>query len=409
MSRRHAAPLTLLLALALPAAAADPTVDGTTGEGARYGIWMPERWNGELVLYAHGFRNPRCPIGVPTTAASVCLVNGVDLGDSGTPAAAAALRDHLLARGYAFAASSYAETGFALKDGAARTHQLRGLFAARYGQPGRTYLYGHSMGGAIVVKLAEAHPGDYDGVLASCGMVGGSSAQFRYVADARAIFDALFPGRVRGGIASVPEDLDYFREVVPAVAEIFESGDPALLAGAVAWASFREVGFDFRKPSDIAAGMLELLYFQLHGTPGVLERAHGLPVDNADAEYHLEDRSGLLRILGVDRAALEGHVNRSAERVRGDPQALAYARHFYDPRGRLSAPMIALHSTRDAAVPPRLHSSAPDLATVLGAPVVQRELDRLRHCAVDPADELRAFDDLVRWVEEGERPEDAKP
>jgi alpha-beta hydrolase superfamily lysophospholipase len=407
MFRRHAVPLTLLLALALPAAAADPTVDGTTGEGARYGIWMPERWNGELVLYAHGFRNPRCPIGVPTTAASACLVSGVDVGDSGTPSVAVALRDHLLARGYAFAASSYAETGFALKDGAERTHQLRGLFAARYGQPARTYLYGHSMGGAIVVKLAEAHPGHYDGVLASCGMVAGSTAQFRYVADARAIFDALFPGRVPGGIASVPADLDYFRDVVRAVAEIFE--DPALVAKAVAWASFREVGFAFETVGDIATGMLELLYFQVHGTPGVLERAHGLPADNADAEYHLDDPSGLLRLFGVDRAALERDVNRTAERVRGDPQALAYARHYYDPRGRLSAPMIALHSTRDAAVPPRLHSSAPDLAAALGAPVVQRELDRLRHCAVDPRDELQAFDDLVRWVEEGERPVGAKP
>jgi pimeloyl-ACP methyl ester carboxylesterase len=397
MSRPALAALAFLGLLARPAAAAAPAITGETGPGSHYAIWMPDAWNGDLVLYAHGFRNPDCPVGIPTTPESICRVPPTRPGDSGTPAPAVAMRDHLLARGYAFAASSYSGTGFALKDGVQRTHQLAGLFTSRFGRPRLTYLYGHSMGGGIVVKLAEEHPEAYDGVLASCGMVAGSPAQFRYVGDARALFDVFFPGVVRGGIASAPDDLDYFGEVVPAVLGLFDPANPEAIANlgrAIAWASMDQVRFAFASPADLVGGILELLYFQVQGTPGVIDRAHGIPIDNSGITY---SGPAWLAGLGVDLAA----VNAAAERVRGDPEAMRYAEHHYAPDGQLSAPMIALHTTRDAAVPPWHDVAYAGLAARSGATVVTRTVNRFGHCGFVPAEEIDAFEALVDWVEGG--------
>src|ERR671929_740356 len=84
-------------------------IEGTTVGNARYGIWVPDEWNGDLVLYAHGFRSPNCPLAVPTDPQLVPSATCPD-PDSGTPPTVTAVRDTLLAFGYAFAASSYSQT-----------------------------------------------------------------------------------------------------------------------------------------------------------------------------------------------------------------------------------------------------------------------------------------------------------
>src|SRR5262249_5813560 len=62
-------------------------VEGTTGPGALYAIDVPENWNGELVVYAHGY--------VEESGVQVALPN---IGY---------FRDPLLARGFAVAYSSF--------------------------------------------------------------------------------------------------------------------------------------------------------------------------------------------------------------------------------------------------------------------------------------------------------------
>ena len=41
-------------------------LEGEIGPGSVYRIDVPERWNGDLVLYAHGFRDVAEPIAPPT-------------------------------------------------------------------------------------------------------------------------------------------------------------------------------------------------------------------------------------------------------------------------------------------------------------------------------------------------------
>jgi hypothetical protein len=100
-------------------------ITGETGPGSLYAIYVPRTWNGDVIFYAHGIRDVLNPVGLQDQDAFY------------------ATRDQLGAAGFAIAYSSFSENGYAVEDAAQRTHQLRGLFASRFGQPAHSYLVGH--------------------------------------------------------------------------------------------------------------------------------------------------------------------------------------------------------------------------------------------------------------------------
>jgi pimeloyl-ACP methyl ester carboxylesterase len=162
-------------------------VEGRTGPGSLYALYVPRAWNGDAVYYAHGVRPPLAPI-------------TLDDQDNFFE-----VRDALGALGYAFAYSSFSENGLAIKDGAQRTHQLRGLLASTIGRPPRrNYLAGYSLGALVALQMAERFPGQYDGALTMCGMVGGTPLQVQYIGDVRALFDWFYPGVLPGDVNAVP-------------------------------------------------------------------------------------------------------------------------------------------------------------------------------------------------------------
>src|SRR3989442_12396468 len=109
-------------------------IDEATGviNGAESAMFVPPAWNGRLILYAHGFVDPDAPIALPDAAPADVAPWVVQL------------RETLLRAGYAVAYSSYAENGGAVKDGAARTHDLPELFSSRFGAPTHAYVMGRS-------------------------------------------------------------------------------------------------------------------------------------------------------------------------------------------------------------------------------------------------------------------------
>jgi pimeloyl-ACP methyl ester carboxylesterase len=404
-----------VLTAALAAVPARPLalhhIEGRTGAGALYGIWVPDEWNGDLVLYAHGFRNPNCPLTVPTDPhfrpTPTC-----PNPDDGTFPAVTTVRDTLLAFGFAFAASSYSKTGFALPEGVTETFELKAIFSKRFETPRRTYVYGHSMGAAIVLNLAEQHPEAFDGALAMCGMIGGSPAEFQYVVDARATFDAIFPGVAPGSVASVPPHLTFFGDVAPAVLALFDPANPNIgldVARAAAWASSDQVAFAFATPAELVRGVLELLFIQTLGLPGVVEAAQGLPFSNQGVVYSWSPSAVAVFSTVVDMVA----VNSLVQRVTGSPQALAWARQWYDTTGAISFPVMTVHTIRDAAVPIVHERLYADKVAAAGRPrlLVQRTVSHDPraeppdgHCSFKPAEELAALADLLEWVETGIRP-----
>src|SRR5262245_10853048 len=156
-------------------ALAQQTIAGVSG-GALYKFIVPNPWNGQLVLYAHGAVPAGEPLALPNSPLELAAFQAV------------------ASQGFAIGMSSYGENGWAEKDGAQSTHQLKGLFTSLVGSPVRTYVAGVSLGGLITVDLTESFPREYDGALSLCGVVGGAQLQFQRRGDGRVVFDYFFPG-----------------------------------------------------------------------------------------------------------------------------------------------------------------------------------------------------------------------
>ncbi|HZX22627.1 MAG TPA: hypothetical protein VFF18_03760, partial [Woeseiaceae bacterium] len=118
--------------------------EGVDSEGAVYRYEIPAGWNGDLVMYAHGFRG--C-VADPATGALVPLTV------ENPP-----LRLYYLSQGYAWAASSYAKNCYDVKDGVESTNRLWRIFAREQGKPEKTLITGFSMGGHVTGAAIEMFP-----------------------------------------------------------------------------------------------------------------------------------------------------------------------------------------------------------------------------------------------------------
>jgi pimeloyl-ACP methyl ester carboxylesterase len=294
----------------------DASIVGDIGPGASYEIIVPPVWNGDLVLYAHGYVDPA--------------------GTDPLTDAERAMLPLLPAMGYAVAWSTYSENGFAVKDGVQRTKQLRGVFADAVGKPERTYVVGGSLGGLVALALAERFPQHYDGVLAVCGMVGGSQAQIDFVAHVRILFDALYPGVIPGGLFDSPvlTPLQVGQLVGAAV-----TADP-IPAGVLAGIMVNTFGATIPASDDtqFLTSLVTLLTFDIRGFGDILDRTHShIPFDNSEVWY-----TGSPDDVGLNWAVARYEATRDAGK---------YLAKYYEPTGILEVPVLTLHNPLDPAVP----------------------------------------------------------
>lgn len=356
--------------------------EGKIGPGSVYQIYVPENWNGDLVLYAHGFKDVAEPI-APPTADDWPL-----------------LREGMLELGYAIAYSSFSENGLAIKDGIQRTHQLRGVFANKFGEPELTYVVGHSLGGAIAVALAEKHPQHYAGALPMCGMIGGSQAQIDFVANVRVLFDFCYgDDLLPGSVLDIPDDVDMNNDVIfPIIGAIQANPDCAF-----AITQIDQTPVPFTTAEQLVESFVRTIGFNYRGFADVMGRTHQhTPFDNWDTVY-----TGALPQQFLDAA------NASVGRYQRTPDATAYLSHYFEPTGDLEVPVLTLHTKWDPVVP-IFHEDIYQQA-VAGAGksdlLVQRTVLQYGHCkfagedsAASAAIMLQAFEDLVNWAENGVRP-----
>lgn len=345
---------------------------GELGPGALYVIDVPGNWNGDLVLWLHGYTPPSAPVALPNVA----------------------LRDFFLQQGYAVAASSFSENGYVVAEGTRQSHQLLGIFAARVGRPAHTFLVGASLGGIIGLKLAETYGSQIDGALLVSGVLGGSRAEVQYIGDIRVLWDRFFPGTIPGSLFDVPGNVAF---------------DPAWVVGAIstpagqqkfmqflAFAAARGMRFQLSGNEPVLA-TIHALGFQWTGAMDLYDRTHGhVLYDNSTVTYAAP---------GVPQALVDW-VNAGVARYEATPDAKAFLARNYEPSGELSIPVLALHGTRDPAVPV-LHAdlyAAQVAAQGDGDQLVVRKRNKFGHVVYDPADIPTAFLDLVAWVKQGTRP-----
>src|SRR5690242_6306603 len=96
--------------------------DGVLQHGALFRICFPADWNGDLVLYAHGYVAPQKPLSLPTDAPGGQSISTTVTG-----------------LGYAYGTTSYRANGLVAPDGVDDLLELADTIASRYRpDPART-------------------------------------------------------------------------------------------------------------------------------------------------------------------------------------------------------------------------------------------------------------------------------
>ncbi len=355
---------------------------------AGYRIEVPDNWNGDLVVWAHGFRG-----------------TGLELTVDDHP-----LRALLIPLGYAWAASSYSRNDYDVATGVQDTHALVQRFNGLVGNPEKVYITGASMGGHITAVSIEQYGGTYDAALPICGVLG-DYALFDYFLDFNVAAQQLGTG-----MSAFPVDpARYIGLTVPAIKAALEAAPGAwpfvlnadgenlknlteLRSGGVR-PNFDEA-FAFWNSIPTATGPGNFL-FNLGLGDGTLPRAPGVAVDNIGVIYQFDE----------DPALTPGErlLNDTIVRVSADPQGPAPNGLAQVPviQGDIDIPVLTLHNLGDLFVPVlnEIEYASRVAANGKSHLLVQRAIRGVQHCEFTPAEFSTAFLDLVTWVEFGVRPE----
>ncbi len=286
-------------------------------------VCVPPNWNGQLVMYAHGYVPEQAALALPVT--ELTLTDGTFLPNL------------VLSQGFAFATTSYHKNGYAVEQARSDLNDLLQYFKkiVPAGSLQKVYLTGASEGGEIVALMIEHFPDKYNGALAACGPIGGGAYQVRYLTDFRVVFDYFFPGVFGFGAKQIPPTAflnwdAYTQQVGLAIAS-----NPAAAAQL-----YRVTGAAL-DPADqstsAVSSAVAILWYSIWGTNDLLATAGGMPYDNQRTQY----------IGSLDDASL----NAGVERISSDGRARAYLDRFYQTTGDLQRPLVTLHTLYDPIVP----------------------------------------------------------
>ncbi len=359
---------------------ADPRFDALPGataiygqyEGGGYQIEVPDDWNGDVVYFAHGFRG-----------------NPPELTVTFPP-----IREHLIRGGYAWAASSYSKNGYEPGAAAADTHALRAVVEREIGAPRRSYIWGQSMGGHVVTFSLEQYPDAYDGAITECGVVSGHE-----ILDYFLSWGALSSYFTGADLYTLTTDAGAFgsmlmERVVPALGT---RDEPTLAGRRFADVIQRMTGGPRPFFREGLAANFNFNFVILVNAVGAAGPANAAS-QNATTSYDIDPA------LGVTPAELNAGIGRvMANPVFRDP---ARYPEFAPLTGRIETPLLTLHNTGDLFVPISLEQSYRRTVEAAGAGdlLVQRAIRRAGHCMFSESERIRAFEDLVAWVERGSRP-----
>jgi len=334
--------------------------DGTTGGGALTQVCFPAEWNGDLILYAHGYVQPDAPLAIPDNQ-----IGGIPVADL------------INASGYAYATTSYRANGLvadlAVDDLVLLEELVRRTVRP---DPARVYVVGFSEGGLVAALAVEGQPGRYTGALAACGPIGDFARQIDYFNDVRVVFDYLFPGIIPGSPIDPPAELraGWTATYAPAVAASL-ANDPG---AALDLATVTGIPAEGIAPASLGEAVADILWYNVFGTADAQERLGGQPYENEDRVYQGSS----------DDAALNAGVARFA----ADPPARAALGRF-ETSGDPTAPISIIHTTGDPIVP-FFHQPlyADKIAAAGRSELLERsDVERFGHCAFTSSEILAAF------------------
>ncbi len=384
---------TAFVPLTDPAGTALSDVHTGVRDGAAYRIEVPRDWNGELVLHAHGYRGTGTVVFVDNPA----------------------LRAHYVARGFAWAASSYQTNGYDVGQGVRDSYALLDVFRDVTGErTGRVYMTGASMGGHVTAVAIEEYPRAFAGAMPVCGVLGDTEL-YDYFLDANVTAAALagvdieFPAAPDA--AYQQRWRDQVGRMLPALG-VTAGAPPALTPAGRTWSDVVERRSGGERPGfdgafaywNTARSLAPLndLPFLFGVYPGLQGGTAGIADGNVTG-----NRTTLYR--STDRwwpTAAEWRLNADVLRVR--PTARADAGLDGIPRidGRPRVPVLSLHDIGDLFVPFSMEQVYARRVAKHGRSdlFVSRAIRGVGHCDFTAPEMQRGFDDMVSWVRTGHRP-----
>jgi hypothetical protein len=346
-------------------------------QGATYRIEVPLDWNGDVVFWEHGYRGTGTTLYVSDPSFE--------------------LRRTYIESGYAWAASSYSANRYDIEAGVRSTEQLAKLFERLVGKADRRYLQGVSLGGHVIGVLLERNRGvEWAGAAPMCGVMGDHEL-YDFFLDYNLLAQAL------AEVDAYPIPDDYLTRVVPQIKQRLQTPNVGTLneRGEVFRDLITEASGGPRPGDDAAFAYWEgqnFVYGVVAGRPGGLAGVTpGALWTNADTVYPVD-------YAFPDGSTLNERVARVApahQARRGGPSA-----YVPDITGDFDVPVLSIHTLGDYYVPFSMQQYyAADAARQGNADLlVQRAVRAAGHCEFTRQEAAQQFFDLVRWVEDGERP-----
>ena len=344
-------------------------------DGGLYRIEIPESWNGELVLFAHGY--------APETGQNGTMLR---VGNH-------SIRDHLIKEGFAWAASSYRCNGYVPGQGLVDTMALTDLFTKTNGgkAPQRTYLTGVSMGGHVTILGMHEFPTSFAGGLAMCPA---GPELFDFFSAAAAAAEVV-SGRPLT-LDTMQQDIAKMGEVLGAPPNYTEKGRQLAsleiqISGGARPFAVEGLASGGRLIGNVSSGAAAIA-----GGTSPQNRA----VDTKHVTYAIDGG------LGLTLDSLNQRVRRKVGEAeyRSDKTPYEEVAPF---DGRIERPLMTLHGTGDLFVPIFLEQSLKHAVVKAGKePLLAQRIMRIAgHCGFSQPEQIKAFDDLVAWVRQGKKPE----
>jgi pimeloyl-ACP methyl ester carboxylesterase len=386
------------------------TLTGTLADQATYKIEVPANWNCTLFLYSHGYvapgsDNPATDVGDPVTGA------------------------WLLSHGYALAGSSYATTGWAIQQALPDQISTLDVFDQQVGQPRRTIAWGHSLGGIITAGLVQTYPNRFNAALPMCGVLSGGVATWNTALDSEFAFQQLIaPSLQVVHITNPTANLTAADQAVAAAQQTAQGRARIALAAALGdtpgWftpLSPEPAANDYAaQESNQYLWDTQVDYPFVFALRAELEaRAGGNPSWTTGVNYvaQLANSPDFAEVVALYQAAglsLRGDLAtlQHATQISADPAAVKYLAQNISFNGRISIPVLTMHTTGDGLVIPENEQAYASVVGRAGNSRLLRQIfvSRAGHCAFTPAETITAAQTLLRrlatghWNDEALRP-----
>jgi len=396
----------ILLVAVAPAVAETQRFEGKLN-GAAYKILVPDNWNGELLIYAHGYGyTERLDQGVWFDYSYADAAPNTYVGPDGST-----MEGILLGSGYALAGTAFRGSGWQVKDGMHDLVSLAGLFNGVAGKPSRTILIGYSLGGLMALKSAESVP-IYDGIIAACAVSAGASKSEDLAGALAMAYDVLFGWPEDWGKwYDVRNDINFFTEVMPFLLTTQLDPTSADFPKNIAKFEFLRVLLDipydgfYSGPSWLLSGM----FFTTQVMGDLETKAGGPVVQNVNHVYQLSDTDrAYLVSIGFSTVQIEyllAEMNARTTVTVGNPQR-QYLKKYTDLTGDLRRPVVSIHDVRDGIALIASEGLLLDAVTAANKNemLVQAYTDGNWHCGFTGEQLLSAINAMDYWLDEGKKP-----